>query len=95
MSRSPHVELIRADNFPADEFKELVSHGGDISELSSEEFDSRGDYGEVIEAVKKAGSGAVKVFRIHHGKTRAEYYIISVDSKGHKIVGLRARAVET
>ncbi len=66
-----------------------------MSELSVKEFDPRGDYKEVIDAVKKAGSGSVKVFRIDHGRTRAEYYVVSVDKKGERIVGLKVKAVES
>jgi len=45
--------------------------------------------------VKEAGGGEVKIFRVQHGKTRAEYYVVSFDSKSSKIVGLKAKAVES
>lgn len=78
-----------------DEFKELIDHKADVSTLSATEFDPRGNYKEVVDSVKQAGGGEVRVFRVHHGKTRAEYYIISVDAKGSRIVGLKAKAVES
>lgn len=78
-----------------DEFKELVGHGGEVEELSAKEFDPKGDYGDVLDMVKKAGSGDVKVFRVGHGRTRAEYYVVCVDGKGGRVVGLKAKAVES
>ncbi len=45
--------------------------------------------------MKEAGGGEVKIFRVQHGKTRAEYYVVSFDSKSSKIVGLKAKAVES
>lgn len=73
----------------------MIDHEADISTLSTDEFDPRGSYKAVIESVKNAGGGEVKIFRVHHGKTRAEYYVVSFDSKASKIVGLRAKAVES
>lgn len=35
------------------------------------------------------------IFRVEHGSTRAEYYVISLDKKGGRIVGLKAMAVES
>ncbi|KAI9820668.1 MAG: hypothetical protein M1827_005037 [Pycnora praestabilis] len=78
-----------------DEFRDLIDHNADISIVDPEEFDPRREYKEVIEAVKIAGGKDFRVFRIHHGKTRAEYYVVSLDLKGSKIVGLKAKAVES
>lgn len=78
-----------------DEFRDLIDHKADVSTLSANEFDPRGNYKEVMDAVKQAGGGEVRIFRVHHGKTRAEYYIVSVDATGSKIVGLKAKAVES
>ena len=73
----------------------MIDHGADVSMLSANEFDPRGNYKEVIDSVKEAGGGEVRIFRVHHGKTRAEYYIVSFDSKGSRMVGLKAKAVES
>lgn len=54
-----------------------------------------GQYKTVIDAVKKAGNGEVKVFRVDLDKTRAEYYVVSVDKDGGSIVGLKALSVES
>jgi hypothetical protein len=52
-------------------------------------------YKKVIDAVKQAGNGTVKIFRVELEGTRAEYYAITVDEKGGRIVGLKALAVES
>lgn len=49
----------------------------------------------MVEAVKKVGSGEVKVFRVQHGGTRAEYYVVSLDEKAGRVVGLKALSVES
>ena len=78
-----------------DEFKDLIGHGAEVSSLSAQEFDPKGQYTEVLEAVEKSGDGKARVFRAHHGKTRAEYYVVGIDEKGKRIVGLKAKAVES
>ena len=45
--------------------------------------------------MKKAGDGKVKVFRVEHGSTRSEYYVVSVDEKEGRVVGLKALSVES
>ena len=45
--------------------------------------------------MKKAGNGEVKVFRVELEGTRAEYYVVSVDKNGGKVVGLKALSVES
>jgi len=59
------------------------------------EFDPKGQYKSVLDAVKKAGSKDVGIFRVEHGSTRAEYYVVSVDNKEGRLVGLKALAVES
>ena len=78
-----------------DEFKELLGHKAEVSTLSMKDFDPAGKYQEVVKVVEKEGDGTARVFRVHHGKTRAEYYVVSLDKKGKKIVGLKAKAVES
>ncbi|KAF2808742.1 uncharacterized protein BDZ99DRAFT_477275 [Mytilinidion resinicola] len=78
----------------ADELGKLLSHD-EVSSVSEKEFDPEGQYKSVLDAVKKAGSGEVGVFRVEHGSTRAEYYVVSVDTKEGRLVGLKALAVES
>jgi hypothetical protein len=49
----------------------------------------------VFNAVKKIGNGEVKVFRVDLESTRAEYYVVSIDKEGGKLVGLKALSVES
>ncbi|KAG7008340.1 AP-3 complex subunit sigma [Physcia stellaris] len=84
------------NNMPSEnEFKELLAHKSEVSTLTTQDFDPKGHYKEVLEAVEKAGDGRARVFRVHHGSTRAEYYVVGLDKKGKKVVGLKARAVES
>lgn len=78
-----------------DEFKDLVGHRAEVSTLTTHEFDPNGQYQDVLRAVEKAGDGKARVFRVHHGKTRAEYYVVGFDEQGGKVMGLKAKAVET
>ena len=66
-----------------------------MSSLSVQDFDPHGQYKEVLQAVEEAGDGKVRVFRVDHGSTRAEYYVISLEEKDKKIVGFKAKAVES
>lgn len=63
--------------------------------MTTKEFDPQGQYKEVLQAVEKAGDGSARIFRFETGKARAEYYVIGFDEKGGRIVGLRAKSVES
>ncbi|KAF2093206.1 hypothetical protein NA57DRAFT_69298 [Rhizodiscina lignyota] len=67
----------------------------DVTAVKHKDFDPRGEYAKVVDAVKGAGSGDVGFFRVDLGGTRSEYYIVSVDDKGGRIVGLKAKSVES
>lgn len=64
-----------------------------VEEVKEKGFETQ--YKKVIDAVKKAGSGQVKVFRVELEGTRAEYCVVSVDKEGGKVVGLKALSVES
>jgi len=78
-----------------DEFTDLIGHSSNVSTLSAQEFDPKGQYKNVLQAVEKAGDGTARIFRVDHGRTRAEYFVISLDTKGKKVIGLKAKAVES
>jgi len=78
----------------AGELAKLLSHD-EVSEVGVKEFDPKGQYKSVLDAVKKAGRKDVGIFRVEHGSTRAEYYVVSVDKKEGRLVGLKALAVES
>ncbi|KAJ9649413.1 hypothetical protein H2199_000188 [Coniosporium tulheliwenetii] len=70
-------------------------YDGDIASINQKDFDPQGQYKTVVDAVKQAGGGDVAFFRAEHGSTRIEYYIIGLDKKAGKIVGLKALAIES
>ena len=59
------------------------------------EFDPRKHYQDVVSAIENAGDGTVRIFRVELGTTRVEYWVVSVDRKGKRVVGLKALAVES
>lgn len=81
--------------FAAD-FAKLINHSGEVEEQSLSSWNVKGQYDSVVDAVKKAASAQadVKVFRVAHGSTRCEYYIVALNDQG-VVVGVKARAVET
>ena len=61
-----------------------------------EDFDPKGKYGNVVDAVRKASDGGkVAVFRVPHGRTRAEYFVVGFEAERARIVGFKALAVES
>ena len=66
-----------------------------MSSLSPKEFDPRGKYDQVFEAVGQAGDGKIHVFKVDFGGTRLEYYVVTIDKKGGQVMGLKAKAVES
>ena len=84
------------------DFKKCLNHDehkqGDVVELSLEDFDPRGQYKAVIDAVAQAGRGGkgeVKVFRVETGKTRVAYYLVTLAEDRRKLVGVVTKAVES
>ncbi|KAF1358954.1 hypothetical protein EJ07DRAFT_122079 [Lizonia empirigonia] len=67
--------------------------GAGVEEHKAKAFETQ--YKTVIDAVKKAGNGEAKIFRVELESTRAEYYVVSVDKEGGKLVGLKALSVES
>lgn len=63
--------------------------------MTTKEFDPRGEYKEVIAAVEQSGDGKTGIYRVEHDKTRLEYYIVGFDKEGGRVVGLKAKAVES
>lgn len=76
-----------------DDLKKLIGNDKEVEEVKQKSFESQ--YKTVIDAVKKAGSGQVKVFRVELSSTRAEYYVVAVDEKEGRVVGLKALSVES
>lgn len=45
--------------------------------------------------MKEAGNGDIKVFKVQIDGTRAEFYVVAVDEKEGRVVGLKALSVES
>ena len=78
-----------------DEFGKLVDHDSEVSTLATKEFDPQGEYKKVMEAVEQSGDGKTRIYRLEHDRTRLEYYIVGFDKEGGRVVGLKAKAVES
>ena len=63
--------------------------------MTTKDFDPQGEYKMVIEAVERSGDGKTRIYRVEHDKTRLEYYIVGFDKEGGRVVGLKAKAVES
>lgn len=77
----------------AAQLKKLLGGENDVEESAPKGFESQ--YKSVVEAVKKAGNGEVKVFRVEVGGTRAEIYVVGVDEEEGRVVGMKALSVES
>lgn len=78
-----------------DDLRSLIHADVSIETLSEKDFDPQNSYGTVIEVVKKAGDGKVRVFKVCHTETRSEYYVVSLDREGKRVVGMKAVAIES
>jgi hypothetical protein len=80
------------------EFAKLINHwdadNADISIMDPTDWDERGQYAKVIDAVREASRGNdVRVYRVVRDHTRVEYWIVSRDED--RIVGAKALGVES
>jgi hypothetical protein len=69
--------------------------GKDATSINQKQFDPQGRYKKVVDAVKKAGSGVLGFFRVELDNTRVEYFVLSVDKEGKRLVGMKAIAIES
>ncbi len=63
--------------------------------MTAKEFDPQGRYKEVLQAVERSGDGTARIFKVELGKARSVYYVVGFDEKGGRIVGLKAKSVES
>jgi len=76
-----------------------------VTTLSENSFDPRNQYASVLRAVREAvsasassGSGSaeeVKIYRVEIGASTVEYWVLALDTNDGRIVGVKAKAVET
>jgi hypothetical protein len=84
----------------ADELGSLIrpqlESGRDIRVLEPAQWDVRGEYKDVVEAVREAvGGGQVGVYRVERAGARVEYLVLGVNEKKGKLEGVKALAVES
>jgi len=63
--------------------------------MTREEFDPRGQYEKVIDAVKSVGTGELGFYAVDLDKTRSEYYVVILDKGKERLVGLKAVVVQS
>lgn len=71
-----------------------------ITTLSASSFDPRDQYPSVFKAVRAAASGKdedveVKVYRVDVGSSWVDYFVLGLETEKGRVVGFRAKAVET
>jgi hypothetical protein len=76
-----------------DDLKKLLGGDRDVEEVGLKGWETQ--YKKVVDAVKKAGNGEVKVFQVGIDGSRKEYWVIGVDEKEGRVVGLKALSVES
>ena len=79
-------------------FAKLVGHpnpkDAEVSIMDVVEWDSRGQYKEVVDATREATKGSdIRVYSISHGGPRTEYWVVGVE--GGKLLGVKALAIES
>jgi hypothetical protein len=58
------------------------------------EWDSTGQYKDVVDATREATKGSdVRIYRISRGGSRIEYWVVGVE--GGKLLGVKALAIES
>ena len=83
-----------ADQHTVEALAKLVGHEGQVEAMTAKEWDPKGQYQGVLDAVEKeVGGGKVKVFRVETGSSRAEYWVVGVHDG--KVMGVRGSAVES
>lgn len=92
-----------------DQLSSLVSPSTDlsraISTLSATSFDPKNQYSSVFHAVRSAAvekdndadrsAVDIKVYRVELSSTKLEYWVLALDAVEGRVVGLRAKSVES
>jgi len=92
-----------------DQLSNLISPNSDLSQdistLTPSSFDPNNQYSSVFHAVRSAAVESddngdqsaveVKVYRVELSSTKLEYWLLALDVVEGRIVGLRAKAVES
>lgn len=82
----------------ADEFTDLtgIEKYNNVETMKPAEWDPKGIYNDVVNAVKTAcNGGAVMVYVVHLSVSRITYFVIGLNELARKAVGVRVLAVES
>jgi hypothetical protein len=88
----------------SDQLSSLISPDTDLSQsistLSPSSFDPNNQYSAVLDAVRAAAENdsdksELKVYRVELTSTKVEYWVLALDKAESRLVGLRAKAVES
>lgn len=107
--RYPWSALLIPTFLTADQLSSLISPNTDLSQsisiLSPSSFDPKNQYSAALDAVRAAAvekdSGAdqtavqLKVYRVEQTSTKIEYWVLALHAPESRLVGLRAKAVES
>ena len=90
-------DIIYIEQFASIISLSAVTSRTDVSVISPESFDPKGRYKSVIDAVKEtlAEDAEVKVYRVGVSHSKLEYWVLGLDQPNKRILGLRAKAVES
>lgn len=69
--------------------------GTSVTSISQKDFDPKGQYETVITAVQEAGDGKANFYKAELDHSRTQYLVLSIDTEHHRIVGLKALAIES
>lgn len=82
-----------------EDFAALIDHKkGDVSVLALKEWDAKGKYGDIVKSVAEAAGvkeSDVRIYRIESGGARVEYWVVALDRREGRVVGLKALAIES
>lgn len=84
----------------AESFAALIDHptplSANITTMDVENWNKTGEYAKVVDAVKQAAGGeGPKVYVVPRTEVKAEYWVVAVDKKEKRLVGVKAMGVES
>ncbi|KGO73891.1 hypothetical protein PITC_016260 [Penicillium italicum] len=108
-TKYPRTALLTPLSLIVDQFSSLISPDTDLSQsisiLSPSSFDPKNQYSAALDAVRAAAiekdSGVdqsaveLKVYRVEQTSTKIEYWVLALHVPESRLVGLRAKAVES
>lgn len=81
-------------------FAALIDHptplSAGITTMSVKDWNKTGEYTKVVDAIMQAAGGEeVKVYVVPRTEVKTEYWVVAVDKKENRLVGVKALGVES